>query len=168
MTPSKNVRILSNKCLIFFRRLFMTLYTAIITLILVMDPLGNIPIFLAILNKVDPKRRQWIIFRETFIAFIILTAFLFFGETILNGMNVSNPALSMAGGIILFLIAIKMIFPHEENQDQYTKQTRDPFIVPLAVPFIAGPSTMALVMLLAKQEPAHIWTWMSALFIAWL
>src|SRR5579885_2910363 len=117
----------------------MTLYSATITLILVMDPLGNVPLFLSVLNNVEPKRRQRIILRETFIAFIILALFLFFGQYILEGMHISEPALQIAGGIILFLIAIRMIFPHESLEDR-GKQKEEPFIVPLAVPIIAGPS----------------------------
>src|SRR5262245_60494414 len=96
----------------------MTLYSATITLILVMDPLGNIPLFLSVLNHVEPKKRQRIILRESFIAFIILVLFLFFGQFILEGMHISQPALSIAGGIILFLIAIRMIFPHEGPEDK--------------------------------------------------
>lgn len=144
----------------------MTLYTATITLILVMDPLGNIPVFLSILNSVTPARRQYIILRETFIAFIILTTFLFFGKYILQGMQISEPALGVAGGIILFLIAIRMIFPHEDGRER-AKPNTEPFIVPLAIPLIAGPSTMTMVMLFASQQPRHIWLWMLALFIAW-
>lgn len=142
----------------------MTLYTATMTLILVMDPLGNIPIFLSTLNFVNPTRRKQIILRETFIAFLILTAFLFFGQYILEGMQISEPALSIAGGIILFLIAIRMIFPSEEHQK--IKQHSEPFIVPLAIPFIAGPSTMAMVMLFANQAPQKIGLWWLALLIA--
>lgn len=145
----------------------MNIYTAIITLILVMDPLGNIPVFLSILNKIDKKKRQAITLRETFIAFLILMSFLFFGKYILAGMSISAPALSIAGGIILFLIAIKMIFPGE-TQETYTTDKGEPFIVPLAIPLIAGPSAMAFVMLLANQEPEHIWWWALALFVAWL
>lgn len=145
----------------------MTLYSAIITLILVMDPLGNIPLFLTALNRVDPKKRQRIILRETFFAFIILTIFLFFGEFILDGMQISQPALQISGGIILFLIAIRMIFPHNGHEGK-VKQLSDPFIVPLAVPLIAGPSTMTIVMLLASQAPSEIMTWFVALFVAWL
>ncbi|EKD53946.1 MAG: multiple antibiotic resistance (MarC)-related protein [uncultured bacterium] len=145
----------------------MTLYTATITLILVMDPLGNIPLFLSILNSVNPKRRQLIILREACIAFVILVIFLFFGKYILEGMRISGPALSIAGGIILFLIAIRMIFPHEDPENR-SRQITEPFIVPLAIPLIAGPSTMTIVMLLANQQPKHIGLWMLALFIAWL
>lgn len=142
----------------------MTLYSAAITLILVMDPLGNIPLFLAALRHVSTKKRRVIIFRESTIAFVILTIFLLFGQYILDGMHISQPALSIAGGIILFLIAIRMIFPHEEAK---TKESTEPFIVPLAIPLIAGPSTMTIVMLMAKQTPnlSHVFI---ALVIAWI
>lgn len=143
----------------------MTLYSATLTLILVMDPLGNIPMFLATLNSVNPQRRRKIILRETFIAFVILTIFLFFGKFILEGMRISEPALSIAGGIILFLIAIRMIFPHEDHEKR-SKQIGEPFIVPLAIPFVAGPSTMTVVMLLGNQQPNHLNLWFLALFLA--
>lgn len=145
----------------------MTLFSATLTLILVMDPLGNVPVFLSILNSVDPKRRRLLILRETFIAFLVLILFLFFGKYILEGMHISDPALSVSGGIILFLIAIKMIFPSEEQEGR-PKHLVEPFIVPLAVPLIAGPSTMTMVMLLATQQPFHIWLWALALTIAWV
>lgn len=145
----------------------MTLYSAVLTLILVMDPLGNIPLFLSILNKVDPKRRQKIILRETFIAFLVLLLFLFFGKHILEGMHISQPALEIAGGIILFLIAIRMIFPHL-NQEDNVKLSGEPLIVPLAIPLIAGPSTMTMVMLLSTQAPYEMTRWLIALTIAWL
>ena len=143
----------------------MTLYSATITLILIMDPLGNIPLFLSVLNKVDPKRRQKIILRETFIALIILTLFLFFGQYILDGMHISPPALAISGGIILFLISIRMIFPH--NDEDKTRDLGEPFIVPLAVPLIAGPSTMTMVILMAEQAPYDLPIWFVALFSAW-
>lgn len=143
----------------------MSIITATITLFLIMDPLGNIPIFLSVLKGVEQSRRRRIILRETFIALIILTAFLFWGQYILHGMQISMPALSIAGGIILFLIAIKMIFP--QTEEEKSKNMGEPFIVPLAVPMIAGPSTMAMVMLMATREPTKMWEWAIALFIAW-
>lgn len=144
----------------------MTLYTATITLILVMDPLGNIPVFLSVLSRVPAAKRPWIVLREAFIAFLILTLFFFFGKYILVGMQISEPALGIAGGIILFLIAINMIFPHGEG-NAHIKNMVDPFIVPLATPLVAGPSTMAMVMLFASQQPHHMWLMFLALFIAW-
>lgn len=144
----------------------MTLYSATITLILVMDPLGNVPIFLSVLNTVEPKRRARITFRETFIAFLILTAFLFGGEHILNSLNISEPALGIAGGIILFLIALKMIFPNHDQGNTRERQEGEPFIVPLAIPLIAGPSALATVLLFASQDPAQIGQYFMALAIA--
>lgn len=143
----------------------MSLYTATITLILVMDPLGNIPIFLSVLNHAAPERRKLIIVRETIIAFLILAAFLFFGKSLLEGMNISTAALEISGGIILFLIALRMIFP-ADNDHHDSKIIEEPFIVPLAIPLIAGPSAMAVVMLFASQAPEHLSRWMLALFIA--
>lgn len=145
----------------------MTLYSAIITLILVMDPLGNIPVFLSVLSHVTPKKRRHIIFREAVIAYFILLFFLLFGQHILRGMHISQPALAIAGGIILFLIAIRMIFPENDNKEKVQKNI-EPFIVPLAIPLIAGPSTMAMVMLLASQAPYRLTTWIVALTAAWL
>lgn len=145
----------------------MTLYSATLTMLLVMDPLGNVPMFLAILNSVTPSRRRKIILRESFFAFLILTIFLFFGQYILHGMRISNPTLSIAGGIILFLIAIRMIFPHEQHESR-PKQIGEPFIVPLAIPLVAGPSTMTVVMLLASQQPNHMGLWFLSLIIACL
>ena len=146
----------------------MTLYSAAITLILVMDPLGNVPLFLSVLNRVDPKRRQRIILRETFIAFLFLLFFLFFGQFILEGMHISEPALQISGGIILFLIAIRMIFPQDAVNDHHARPAHEPFIVPLAVPLVAGPSTMTMVMLLANQAPYEKPLLLVALCIAWL
>ncbi|MFN3234800.1 MAG: MarC family protein [Gammaproteobacteria bacterium] len=144
----------------------MNIYTAAITLILVMDPLGNVPMFLAILNRVDAKRRRHVILRECVFALIVLALFLFFGKYILEGMQISEPALSIAGGMILFIIAIKMIFPRAD--ESYIGQYSEPFIVPLAIPLVAGPSSMAIVILLSKQWPHHIFSAFSALFVAWL
>ncbi len=146
----------------------MTIYSAAIMLFLVMDPFGNIPIFLSVLSHVDPKRRGKIIIRELLIALVFLIFFLFFGKYILSGMHITEPALGIAGGTILFLIAIKMIFPasnstfvNEEDKDG------DPLIVPLAVPMVAGPSSMAMVILLSTQYPDQQLSWLAALIISW-
>lgn len=143
----------------------MTFYTAAITLILVMDPLGNIPVFLSILRRYDTKTQRRIIFRETFVACLILLIFLFFGKYIMHGLHITASALSVAGGIILFLIAIRMIFPSDNNNDQEMK-VEEPFIVPLAVPLTAGPSAIAIVLLFVTREPAQIWIWFMAILIA--
>ncbi|MGE3919650.1 MAG: MarC family protein [Gammaproteobacteria bacterium] len=142
----------------------MNLYTATITLILVMDPLGNIPVFISVLNSVEPNRRNAIILRESIIAFLILLTFMFTGQFILQNLGITEPALGIAGGIILFLIALRMIFPLPNQQNE--RQIGEPFIVPLAVPLIAGPSALATVLLFVTQYPEHIFTWILALIIA--
>lgn len=145
----------------------MNIYSDALTLILVMDPLGNIPVFLSVLSHVEPKKRSRIVLRESIIAFIILSIFLFFGDNILFGLGISQSALSIAGGIILFLIAIKMIFPPEDNGVMRERQHIEPFIVPLAIPLIAGPSAIATVMLFATQARSiELWYPFTALLIA--
>lgn len=145
----------------------MTIYSAAITLVLVMDPLGNVPLFISMLSRFDTQKRRLIILRESLFAFIILTLFLLFGQYILEGMHISQPALAISGGIILFLIAIRMIFPYSEEEAKIRqKQISDPFIVPLAVPLIAGPSTMTMVMLLANQAPYDLFRLFIALVLA--
>ena len=145
----------------------MTIYTAAITLFLVMDPLGNIPVFLTLLEPMGPRRRRRIIVREMLIALAILTAFLFFGKYILQGLHVSEPALSIGGGVVLFLIAVRMIFPGISVQTEATNTHQEPLLVPLAVPLVAGPSAMAMVILFATQYPGQLLTSFLALLIAW-
>lgn len=143
----------------------MNLYTATITLFLVMNPLGNIPVFIATLKHLDPKKRSKIILREAIFAFLILIVFLFAGNYILEGLHVTASALSIAGGIILFLIAIKFIFP--EDKEKPVKVESEPFLVPLAIPLFAGPATMAMLMVLTEQQPHKFATIFLALVIAW-
>lgn len=143
----------------------MTLYTATITLILVMDPLGNIPIFLSILKNFDFNTQRRIIIRETVIAFVVLSVFLFFGKYIMEGLRITTSALSIAGAIILFLIAIRMIFPADVKEGD-DHNIEEPYIVPLAVPLTAGPSAIAIVMLFVTQNPQHLSLLFSAVSIA--
>jgi len=150
----------------------MTITSAAITLFLVMDPLGNIPIFLSILEDIEPRRRLRIIVREMLIALGILLVFLFFGRFILTGLGISEPALSVGGGVVLFLIALRMIFPQRERSTESgahadTLPGQEPLLVPLAVPMVAGPSAMAMVILIATQYPDRILNWLVALLIAW-
>lgn len=122
-----------------------------------MNPLGNIPVFLSTLKSIDPKRHNKIIIRESFIAFIALAIFAFFGQYILRGMQISEQALGISGGIILFLISIRMIFP--ENKGGAEKpMVGEPFIVPLAIPLTAGPAAMTTAMLFAARGPVHIFS----------
>lgn len=131
-----------------------------------MDPFGNIPIFSNTLKNVEKTRRWKIITREHLIAFVILLIFMFIGESLLKAMGLSNISLQIAGGLVLFLISIKMIFPPEHAPHQEDSLQLEPLIVPLAIPLVAGPSALATVMLLVSQEPQRITHWIGALALA--
>ena len=140
--------------------------SATILLILITDPLGNIPLFLAALKKVDPSRRRLVIFRECAIAFFTLVVFLLFGSAFLKAVNLSDETLRIAGGVILFLIAINMVFPGTGGKLVEDDSGAEPFIVPVAIPLIAGPSAMTTVMLLARTSPVRTLEWIGSIFIA--
>jgi multiple antibiotic resistance protein len=143
-----------------------TVSTALL-LFLILDPLGNIPIFLSLLKPLSPARRRVVLARELLIALGVLFGFLWGGKYVLELMHLRQESVSIAGGIVLFLIGLKMIFPSPEGMFGDTGGG-EPFIVPLAIPLVAGPSGMAAVMLLGSQEPDRMGDWSLALFLAWL
>jgi multiple antibiotic resistance protein len=143
----------------------MTLVSAAVLLFFVMDPLGNVPLFLSALRKVDPQRHRSIIVRELVIALGVMLAFLFGGQFLLRLLNVSPAALTAAGGIVLLLIALRMIFPTEERR--LRDDVAEPFVVPLAVPYTAGPSVLATELLLISREPDRWIEWTGAICLAW-
>lgn len=144
----------------------MDTWSAAIMLFLIMDPLGNLPVFMSVLKSIEPKRRQFILIRELLFALVILFLFLFSGQSVLNFLNVEQETVSIAGGIILFLIALKMIFPSSGNASGLAVG-EEPFLVPLAIPMIAGPSTLAALILLANQSPDRMTDWSIALAASW-
>ena len=141
-----------------------TFVSATILLLLITDPFGNIPIFANALRNVPAKRRPMVILREVLIAFGLLLLFMFIGEAFLRVMNLSALALQIAGGVILFLIALRMIFPPAVVED-LQGLLAEPLIVPLAVPALAGPSALATVLLLVSQAPDRRWEWIAALSV---
>ena len=144
----------------------MTIVSTALLLFLVMDALGNVPLFFSALKHVAPERQNRIVLRELLIALVILVLFLFLGQPLLALLHISDEALTVAGGIILFLIALRMIFPTPEKNMQ-EEVDDEPFIVPLAIPYVAGPSALATVLLLMSREP-HRWAeWLLAIFLAW-
>jgi len=143
----------------------MTLFSAAATLLLILDPFGNIVMFNAILSKVPEERRRRVLIREVLIAFGILMTFLLVGAPLLNFLGLEQSSLSLAGGILLFLIAIGMVFPNKAVQLGVPGDD-EPFIVPLATPMIAGPSGIAFLLLLASKEPDRLGEWMIALVVA--
>ena len=145
----------------------MDILSAGLTLLLIMDPLGNIPLFLSVLKTVESEsRRRKILIRELFLALLVLLLFLFAGEYLLKWLNLRQEAVSIAGGIVLFLISLRMIFPSEKGIMGEMPEG-EPFFVPLAVPLLAGPSTLAMLILLARSQPERIFEWLAAVLGAW-
>jgi MarC family membrane protein len=143
-----------------------TVGSALILLFLVLDPLGSLPIFVSVLRGVPPERRTRVALREAVIAFGVLMLFMVAGQSFLDGMRLSERSLAVAGGVILLIIALRMIFGG--GSSLYTEQDngREPLIFPLAVPLLAGPSAMATVLLLASRQPERMWHWAAALTTA--
>ena len=140
-----------------------TFASATILLLLITDPFGNIPIFVNALRGVAPERRMWVILREVLIAFLLLLAFMFIGDGFLRLMNLSDLSLQIAGAVVMFLIALRMVFPSDQPESAPLKG--EPLIVPLAIPALAGPSALATVMLLVSQAPTRRLEWIAALCV---
>jgi MarC family membrane protein len=138
------------------------LLSATILLILVIDPFGNVPVVVSALNATPMPRRTRVVLRECLIAYAVLLVFLFGGHSFLALMHLSETSLSIAGGVILFLISLRMVFSHPEGIFGDTVDA-EPFIVPLAIPAIAGPSALATVMLMGSRNPDQLGAWATAL-----
>jgi len=134
------------------------------SLFLVLNSLGNIPLFLGMLAKFDVKRQRKIIFRELVIALGILITFSFFGETVLRLLGISQPIIGLAGGALLFIISLGMIFPKESNAELVI---REPFIVPLAMPIVSGPGAITAVMVYSEQLHNNLYM-LAAILLAWI
>ncbi|HZI33731.1 MAG TPA: MarC family protein [Candidatus Binatia bacterium] len=143
----------------------MPLLSAILLLVVLMDPLGGLPCFIAVLRPVPPNRRGRVITRELFIALVIMLSFLICGRPVLGLLHLEKETLFISGGVVLFLIAINMIFPFARYPDE--PATKEPFIVPLATPLIAGPSVVAMLLVLVSSQPNAIGKWVTAVCIAW-
>ena len=144
----------------------MTIAGAALLLFLILDPLGNIPVFLGLLRSLPPQRQRVVVMRELLIALGVLMVFLWGGRYALELMHLRQESVSIAGGIVLVLIGLRMIFPPPEGLMGDLPEG-EPFIVPLAIPMVAGPSGMAAVMLMGSQEPDRMGAWSLALMIAW-
>ena len=142
-----------------------TFLSAFILLLLVLDPLGSLPVFIPVMRQVAPQRRRWVALREVGLAFGVLFAFMFLGDGFLRVMHLSERSLEVAGGVILLMVAIRMIFSHEGGV-YGTPEGKEPLIFPLAVPLLAGPSAMATVLLLASRQPERMLSWVGALACA--
>ncbi|HEX6975912.1 MAG TPA: MarC family protein [Vicinamibacterales bacterium] len=144
----------------------MTLVSASVLLFFVMDPLGNVPMFLAALRHVDHARVRRVIVRELVIALAIMVVFLFVGRFFLGMLHISRAALTAGGGVVLLLIALRMVFPSPESPLR-EEVTEEPLVVPLAIPYTAGPSMLATELLLMTREPERWPVWLGAVCLAW-
>lgn len=143
----------------------MSLVSAAVLLFLVMDPLGNVPLFVSALSRVAPARRTRVLVRELVIALVALLAFLFFGRSVVGLLGIREESISIAGGIVLFLISLRMLFPTPGGAGE--ADAGEPFVVPLAIPLVAGPSAFATLILLAGQPGARPGVLALALLAAW-
>lgn len=135
------------------------------SLFLLMDSIGNIPLFISFLKHLSPTRQREIIIREMLIALIVIILFNFLGVGLMSFLHITCDTIQIAGGIILFILALKMVFPTAKETNGQTPIETEPFIVPLAIPLVAGPAVLAAVMIFAQQE-SH-WVMVGGILIAW-
>lgn len=143
-----------------------TFLSALVLLLLVLDPLGSLPVFISVMRQVAPERRTRVAARESALAFVALLVFMLSGQAFLTLMRLSERSLEVAGGVILLIIAVRMIFASGSEMYAAGGQGREPFLFPLAVPLLAGPSAMATVLLLASRQPERLMDWVAALTAA--
>jgi multiple antibiotic resistance protein len=144
----------------------MDIISIAVTLILIMDPFGNIPVFLSILDELPAHRRRRILVRELILALVVIMVFIFCGRYLMGFLGLKQEAVSIAGGIILFLIAIRMVFPRTKLQDT-TECEGEPLLVPLAIPLIAGPSLLAVLILFSTSAQVELSGLLLASMLAW-
>jgi multiple antibiotic resistance protein len=143
------------------------LFSLAFSLFLLMDSIGNIPLFITLLKNTDPKKHTRIIFRELLIALFVIICFYFIGDELMDFLKIGKDTIQIAGGIILFLICLKMIFPPPQTKEDSQKNVEEPYIVPLAIPLVAGPSVLAAVMIYADQETNNL-LMIGAILLAWI
>ncbi len=137
----------------------MDFFAVVVTLLLIIDPLGNIPVFLSVLANVPEHRRYKVLVRELCIALVVMLCFLFAGPHILKGLGLSREAVGIAGALVLMIIAVRMIFPSRGGVMGDEVEDGEPLIVPLAIPLIAGPSLLATLILLVERQPGQMMRW---------
>jgi multiple antibiotic resistance protein len=131
----------------------MDFFSLFATLFLIMDPFGNLPVIISLLKDYDRKTKTKIILRELVISLFLIFLFIFFGKNLMHLLGLKEASISIAGGVILFLIAIKMIFPSSEPLFSAENEL---FIVPIAIPMIAGPSLLATLLLFSTTYDIKI------------
>jgi multiple antibiotic resistance protein len=144
----------------------MEFFSIALTLFLIMDPFGNIPIFIPILEKVRPERRRKVMIRELFLALVVIVVFIFSGKYLMSLLSLRQESVAIAGGLILFLIAVKMVFPSHDTEIRKDMED-EPLLVPMAVPLMAGPSMLAVLLLFASSGNPPLLELLLAAFLAW-
>ena len=139
--------------------------SSVITLCLIMDPFGNIPLFISALKKVSPERRKVVLIRELMIALLIMIVFLFLGGWFMKAFGIHSFSLSIAGGLILFIISAKLVFGNEDGSAATDPKEEEPFVVPLAIPLVAGPAVLSIIMIMSAQH-ANKWVTLGAILAA--
>ena len=143
----------------------MSLFTLALILFLIMDPVGNLSSYLTMVKDIEPKRQRWIVIREMLIVLTAMIVFNYIGETLFDLLQLEESTVRLSSGVILFLIAIKILFPASDSMRSNIPKG-EPFIFPLAIPLIAGPSLLATIMLFAHLEPSQA-IMLEAIFISW-
>ncbi|MFT2099239.1 MarC family protein [Marinomonas sp. 2405UD66-6] len=142
-----------------------SILSATLLFLFVIDPFGNIPILLSVMKGVAQKRQYQIVIRDGLIGLLILVAFLFFGAEFLKVLHLETESISIAGGVVLFVIALKMIFPSALSQEK--TNVVEPFIVPISIPMLAGPSTLATLLVMVKSFPEEQNSLLISVLAAW-
>ena len=143
------------------------MFTISLSLFLLMNPFGNVPYYISTLKGIPPKRQEQIIVRELLIALFVMILFVFIGKVLLSWLNITQATVQIAGGIVLFLISLKMVFPSKEDEtNKDLLKITEPFIVPLAIPLVAGPSILSAVILYSNQ--VNNWIMIGSIAIAWI
>lgn len=144
----------------------MSVLTLCLTLFLIVNPLGNLKVFLTLLEGMKPQRQSFVIAREMLIALAAMFLFSFFGEKISHVFHLENTTVFITSGIILFLVAIKILFPPKEEHMPRI-HGEEPFLVPIAIPVVASPALLATIMLFSQSEP-FIMPMVIGILVAWL
>ena len=141
-------------------------FQTFVLLLLVTDPFGNVPLFISTLAHVKPERRSRVVVRECLIAFFLLLIFMFGGRYFLEALQLTSTSLRIGGGVILFLIALKMVFPSADGIfGPMPEYGGEPLIVPLAIPALAGPSALVTVLLFSTSHRMSMWLYVIALMM---
>lgn len=150
----------------------MSLFSISLILFLIIDPIGNVSIYHNLLEGYSKKQRLWVVMREMLFALVAMMIFYLLGEYVLSFLSITPTALQLSSGVILLIAAIKILFPGMGEFRAIYRSHKEPYIIPLAIPLVAGPSLLATIMLFSQFEgvsfyilPAILFAWLASLLI---